>query len=420
MTAKKIKVLTIGDNPLFPSGVGTQSKYMIEALLDSGKFEVISFAGAMKHNDYKPIRTDKYKEEWTIFPVDGYGDPDRLRSILRFEKPDILWFMTDPRFYEWLWAMEDEIRPLVPMVYYHVWDNYPMPTFNKDYYDSNDLVASISKVTSDIVQNVSPEVTEKYIPHSVDTSVFCKLSDSSDEIKQIVSNNPDIKDKFVCFWNNRNARRKQSGTLVYWFKEFLDKVGHENATMIMHTDVNDQQGQPLDQLIHELGIVDGQIQFSTEKLSPEDLNIMYNLADVTINIADAEGFGLATMESLAAETPILVTMTGGLQEQVTDGESFFGVGIEPASKTVIGSPRVPFIHEDRINKDDFLNGLTKLYEMKAEERQSLGKAGRKHVVTNYNFENFKNTWVKTLEEVHEKHGSWETRKGYNNWELIKL
>jgi hypothetical protein len=33
----------------------------------------------------------------------------------------------------------------------------------------------------------------------------------------------------MFFWNNRNARRKQSGSLLYWFKEFLDEVGHDKA-----------------------------------------------------------------------------------------------------------------------------------------------------------------------------------------------
>ena len=38
---KKIKVLTLGDHPLSPSGVGTQSKYVFESLLRSGKFEAL-------------------------------------------------------------------------------------------------------------------------------------------------------------------------------------------------------------------------------------------------------------------------------------------------------------------------------------------------------------------------------------------
>ena len=70
--SKKIKVLTISDHPLSPSGVGTQTKYVIEALLNSGKFEVISLGGAMKHTDYTPKAVDPYGEDWKIIPVDGY------------------------------------------------------------------------------------------------------------------------------------------------------------------------------------------------------------------------------------------------------------------------------------------------------------------------------------------------------------
>ena len=41
-------------------------------------------------------------------------------------------------------------------------------------------------------------------------------------------------------------------------------------------------------------------------------------------------------------------MTGGLQEQVTDGTNWFGIGLEPVSKAVVGSQEVPFIYEDRL------------------------------------------------------------------------
>ena len=139
--SKKIKILTISDMPLSPSGVGTQTKYMIEALLKTGKYQVISLGGAIKHPSYEPIRTEQYKEDWLILPVDAYGSQDMIRSIMRTEKPDLLWFMTDPRFFGWLWDMENEIRPNIPMVYYHVWDNKPYPNFNKPFYDSNCIVA---------------------------------------------------------------------------------------------------------------------------------------------------------------------------------------------------------------------------------------------------------------------------------------
>lgn len=418
---KKIKVLTLSDHPLSPSGVGTQTKYMIEGLLATGRFEVISLGGAVKHQNYQPMKTEEWGDDWVIFPVDGYGTQDIIRSILRNEKPDILWFMTDPRFYGWLWQMEDEIRPLVPMVYYHVWDNYPPPKYNKVFYDSTDVIVTISRLTDEITRLVTDTPDVVHLPHAVDTEIFQRLdSETMAKFRQDSLAGDDNKKKMIFFWNNRNARRKQSGTLIWWFKDFLDRVGHDNATLIMHTDPRDQHGQDLEAIIHELDLHHGQVKLSRDKVSPKALAHLYNLADCTINISDAEGFGLATLESLACETPIIVTMTGGLQEQVTDGENWFGYGIEPSSQAVIGSQQIPWIYEDRINGKEFVDTLEKFYNLSAEERAELGKAGRAHVESNYSFEKYQTGWDELLTKVHETHGSWDTRKGYNSWRAEEL
>ena len=148
--------------------------------------------------------------------------------------------------------------------------------------------------------------------------------------------------------------------------------------------------------------------------------LIYNAADCTINIADAEGFGLATFESLACETPIIVNMTGGLQEQVTNGETWFGIGIEPSCKSVIGSQEIPYIYEDRVCKDSFLQALHEMYDMSKEERDMMGAAGRRHVLNNYNMEKTLKRWDELFTEIHEKHGSWSERKNYNSWQLTEL
>ena len=410
----KIKIFTISDHPLSPSGVGTQTKYIIQGMLKTGKYQFVSFGGAIKHPDHQPQRTEQWGDDWIIWPVDGYGNQDMVRAMIHQQKPDIVWFMTDPRFYDWLWAVENEIRAHVPMVYYHVWDNYPYPKFNRKFYLSNDHVACISKVTHDIVQTVAPEVDSSYIPHAVDGDIF--KPHTADEVKAWrMSKNLD--DKFVCFWNSRNARRKQSGTLIWWFKDFLDKVGHDNACLIMHTDVKDQHGQDLEAIIHELGLTDGQVLFSRDKVDAADLAGMYNMADLTICISDAEGFGLSTLESLSCGTPILVNMTGGLQDQVTDGEKFFGIGLQPTSKAIIGSQQVPYIYEDRLNKDDFINALTELYEMTPEDRGELGMAGRAWTEDRFSFDKFVQTWDDLFMSIYEEKGSWEDRKGYESYEV---
>lgn len=418
---KKIKVLTLSDHPLSPSGVGSQTKYVCEALLNTGRYSILSLGGAIKHNDYSAKSVEPYGEDWRIIPVDGYGNQEMIRSILRTEKPDILWFMTDPRFWGWLWQIENEVRPLIPMVYYHVWDNFPTPMFNRKYYISNDAIVTISKVTDTIVSQAAPEVKRKYIPHAVNSDVFKPLSpEKISEIKK--ENLPESdQDKVIFFWNNRNARRKQSGTLVWWFKEWLDKNNlHNKAQLIMHTDPKDPHGQDLEQIIEHLGLDNRQILLSTKKVPPEHLSAIYNMVDCTINISDAEGFGLATLESLSCGTPIIVNMTGGLQEQITNGKDWFGIPLLPSSKSIIGSQDVPYIYEDRIDKGQFMSALSKMYNISTEERRKMGFMGRKHVEENYNFENFKKTWIDFMDKIYEEEGSWENRKNYSGIRFMEV
>jgi glycosyltransferase involved in cell wall biosynthesis len=420
MSEKRIKVLTISDHPLSPSGVGTQTKYIIEALLKSGEFDVVSLGGAIKHPEHKPQITEEWGERWKIFPVDGYGTQDIVRSIIRNERPDILYFMTDPRFYGWLWEIEAEIRSLIPMVYYHVWDNYPFPRYNQASYESNDFIASISKVTSDIVQNVAPDVNELYVPHAVNSDFFKPLPEEQiAQFRAAFDEKHNSEGKFLFFWNNRNARRKQSGSLIFWFKEFLDQVGHDKATLIMHTEPKDGYGQDLNAIVKELEIADGQILFSTQKVPMDQLSMLYNFVDCTINISDAEGFGLATLESLSCGTPIIVNMTGGLQEQVTDGSAWFGLGLEPDSKAVIGSQEVPYIYEDRLNGKKVVSALRTMYGMSKEDREIYGRTGREHVVKNYSFKVFEKTWVDLMHRIHKEEGSWGTRK-HSNYRLLEV
>ena len=419
--SKKIKVLTLSDHPLSPSGVGTQTKYVCEALLKSGKFEIISLGGAIKHQNYQPIRVDPYGDEWRIIPVDGYGNQDMIRSILRTEKPDILWFMTDPRFWGWLWDMENEIRPLIPMVYYHVWDNFPAPYFNRKYYLSNDRVCAISKVSRDIVAEVAPEVQLDYVPHAVNSDIFKPLSDERIEEIRRANLNKEDQEKVIFFWNNRNARRKQSGSLLFWFKKFLDEVGHDKAALIMHTEPKDPHGQDLVHIVNHLGLdTQRQVLISSQKIGQDKLSELYNMVDCTINISDAEGFGLATLESMSCGTPIIANMTGGLQEQVVLGSDATGIALIPESKAVIGSQDVPYIYEDRLSEAQVVNALKKMLALGKKGRKEMGLKGREHVMKNYNFETFNKQWVDIMTEVHEEHGSWDTRTNYQGIRFLEV
>jgi hypothetical protein len=132
-------------------------------------------------------------------------------------------------------------------------------------------------------------------------------------------------------------------------------------------------------------------------------------------------------------------MTGGLQEQVTKCEKVsletmikrnttaarvtqyeHGFGIEPASKSIIGSLEVPYIYEDRLNGDKVVDALVQFYNLAQEERRQMGAAGRQHVMENYNFGNFIKQWDEVFTSVHEHGGCWETRKNYKTYSFKEV
>ena len=113
-------------------------------------------------------------------------------------------------------------------------------------------------------------------------------------------------------------------------------------------------------------------------------------------------------------------MTGGLQEQVTDGKNWFGYGIEPTSKSVIGSLQVPYIYEDRISQKDFNETLKKALNISDKAYKKMSIQGREHVKKNYNFKTYKNRWVEIMDDLTERHGSWNSRELYDRWQLMEV
>ena len=55
MAKKKLKVLLLSDHALSTSGVGTQSRHLINGLLEKGGWSFRQFGAALKHVDYNTI-----------------------------------------------------------------------------------------------------------------------------------------------------------------------------------------------------------------------------------------------------------------------------------------------------------------------------------------------------------------------------
>ena len=152
----KKKILMLSDHALSTSGVGCQSRFLINGLVSKGEWTVRQFGAAIKHESYD---INYVNDDFIIKPIDGFGDRDTLITALIQEKPDVLFIFTDPRFFTWLWEIEDEIRQICPIAYWHVWDNYPFPEYNKPFYEGTDLINCHSYMTYEMVSEHFPEKT---------------------------------------------------------------------------------------------------------------------------------------------------------------------------------------------------------------------------------------------------------------------
>lgn len=414
---KKYKVLMLSDHQLSPSGVGTQARFLIEGLIATGKFSFRCLGGAMKHNDYNTIAVNP---DFIVKPVDGFGTKEMLRSLLITERPDVLLLFTDPRQFIWVWEMEDEIRKICPIAYWHVWDNDPYPAFNFPWYESTDLINCLSWKTYEMVKERFPEKTN-YIPHALPKRLFHPIEkEKIDLVKK--QNFGEKADWFKALWVNRNATRKMPSDVIASFKLFLDnleaKHGHRNAALIMHTDPRDVEGPNLLAVADMLGISEN-VWFSVEKVSFEQMNTIHNMTDTCINIAKNEGFGLSSLSTLQCGKPVINLKTGGLTRQVVDHRdgTELGVAIEPAKRALVGSQLVPYIYEDYCTQEQVANALMKLYELSGEERHALQDKILDYVDFEFKYENMVESWENSLTKCIE---SFQENKSSPKWSLTSI
>jgi glycosyltransferase involved in cell wall biosynthesis len=236
----------------------------------------------------------------------------------------------------------------------------------------------------------------EYIPHAVNHDIF-KPYDQT-KIKNLRRNLlPKHKDKFIVFYNSRNARRKMTSDIMKTVKLLADDVGQDKVFLLMHTDPHDPEGSNLFEVAAMLGLTNDQVSFSNQKLPPDKVADMYNMADITMNISYNEGFGLSCLESLSCGTPVIINKTGGLQDQpVDDKGNVFGVVVEPASRTLVGSQQVPYIYDDRCSSEDLLKAIKQMYSMSSEDRFEMGQQAAKWARKAFSIDNMISKWDEAL------------------------
>ena len=410
------KVLLLCDDLRLHSGVATVAREIV--VNTAHHFNWANVGGAINHPD-QGKRLDISQDtnnhagiedsSIIIYPTSGYGTPDLIRQLINIEKPDVMLLITDPRYWVWLFQMENEVRRKMPIVYLNIWDDYPAPQYNRAYYEACDSLLAISKQTMNINKLVLGERGKgkqfRYIPHGCDHKTFFPIQSASKEfegykkfIEDVVTK--DEKD-FVVFFNSRNIRRKSIPDLMLGYKFFLDRLTPDQkkrCILLLHTQPVDENGTDLIAVRELFFKPEDDVLFSQDKLTAQQLNYFYNYADITALLSSNEGWGLALTESMLAGTMILANVTGGMQDQLRfsknggwiDFDADFpsnhrgtikehgewAVPVFPSNISVVGSVPTPYIFDDRCSPEDVGEELYNLYLLPREERKRKGMLGR--------------------------------------------
>jgi len=446
-------ILLLTDDIRVHSGVAQIGREIVTNT--AHRYNWVQLAGAIQHPDkgqMQDLSEDTNKRmglkdsRVVLYPVDGYGEPKLLKEVIKKENIDALFIITDPRYFEWLFAIENEIRTQIPIAYLNIWDDLPAPMYNKEFYNSCDALFGISKQTKNINEMVLGKESKskiiKYIPHGLNHHIFKSIDKDNEDLKNIqkhIAGDDKNKDKFTLFFNSRNIRRKCiPDTILAWkyFLDGLDKKDRDNCQFILHTNPVDDNGTDLPAVVKFLfPNKDGNVVISANKLSTEQMSLLYNHADATILLSSAEGWGLSLTESLLTGTPIIANVTGGMQDQMRfedENNNWYtpnpdvpsnhkktytkcgewALPVFPSNLSLVGSPRTPYIYDDRCSAEDAALQIKAMYDMGKEERERIGKLGMEWALSDeagFTSEKMSN---KVIDGMDELFSTWVPRKKF--------
>ena len=457
------KILFMCDDIRMTSGISTMAREIV--IGTSHRFNWINLGGAIEHPDAGKrldISDDTNNimgiqdASVFIYPINGYGTQELIRQLIEIEKPDAIMFFTDPRYWIWLFQMESEIRKKIPMIYLNIWDDLPAPLYNKAYYESCDTLMAISKQTLNINKMVLGDRIEnkilKYVPHGINHKVYFPINEfMKDDTANVEKKREQLfgKDQpeFVVFYNARNIRRKSTSDLIAAYAEFCESIGKEKAkkcALLLHTQVRDDNGTDL-AVIRDL-LCDPEyvkVVFHDARIPSNEVNWLYNIADVTALISSNEGWGLSLTESLMTGKMIIANVTGGMQDQLRfedeDGnwidfdENFcsnhFGtykkhgewaVPVFPTNSSIVGSIPTPYIFDDRCDFRDVAKAIKEVYDLDPQERAKRGNAGREWVLSQEAKMSAETMCQNVVECIDQTFETFEPRKSFELTKIEKL
>jgi len=353
----KKRLLIWGDAPVVKTGFGVVARNLFKELHNTYEVAIlgINYFGMQQYD------TSKY----FIFPVERSDmlGLERFPIVLNNFRPDIVLLFQDIFNIDFALPIIKKYNDKLPIVAYFPIDGSPV---NKAWENVLELPTKLITYTQwgvDQILDVFPNFKGKgisHLYHGVDQNVFRPLNAAA---RKRFKQDRGWDNKFVVFSNNRFQPRKMVTLSVMahalftkGYKEckcghlylrsksrcplngcgpesiIAEIDGHDDALMYVHANTEERMMGPGRSNLLQAHLIN--VGFENEDvnktialfggnvyanpLPEEELNILYNVADINVSTALGEGVGLSLIEALAAGTTSIAPKHSSIPEMLGD------------------------------------------------------------------------------------------------------
>lgn len=308
------KILYCGD-AFVETGFGRVAQNILPALNEAHDLHIM---GCNYWGDYDP-KAEGYK----VYPAGIYGsDPfggHRIVDLVQQIKPDLVWVTND------FWIALEYWRKLKPVqeeldfkfYCYSPIDSYGIFEELIPNVEEWDGFGTYTEFGAKEMKKAGYSQKIDIIPHGIDTEMFYPIG-----MQQCREELGVPQDTFIVFNGNRNQPRKRIDITIRGFIQFAKDKPDARLWLNMGTKDLGWDIIPLfKRIAKEYGydskekLIITSPNFSTDNcLSVEQLNMVYNAADVGVNTCIGEGWGLVNFEHAATCVPQIVPDHTSLKE----------------------------------------------------------------------------------------------------------
>jgi len=296
-----MNILWMSDSPTSPSGFGNVTRHVCAGL--AGRGNRVSILGWQAHGNPSAW------QNCTLYPVrlNSFG-ADVLLNYLQKIRPDILITLADVWWLTYITnpSIANFMRTAgIPWALYYPIDgdmgDLRLPPSWVRILKAVDLPIAMSAYGLEVSR--ANLVTPEYIPHGVDTRVFCPAADKAEAKRKL-----DCEGRFVVLSDARNQPRKLLPRTLEIFRRFAEEK--PDVLLHLHCDPDDPAARTpeyhyaLRQDIAFLDLED-KVRLSAgmqigRGLDLTDLAAIYQAADIHLLASWGEGFGLPTLQAASA------------------------------------------------------------------------------------------------------------------------